>query len=401
MKSQNKIVIIVDFCASNFHTHHWSYVKAYKKFIESYNCHYLIFLPKYSDLKFENFSSKTDYCLFSTEYGPKFSQSLRLYILNYYLKKLIKDSNFNLLNRIVKTIFRYLYIRIPLRKISKLSKMYEVTLLFPTMDTLSIALVQHLLRKSIQVNRIALRYIGAQDRGVLSYENSLETIISLSSKNQNIIIGHETLSQRDYLLNSGASSNSLLWAPVPPLFANLKKTSKGHSQNLPIFVGFPGGSKLRKGFDHIPEIMVASQNFDINCIFVFQSAKYLWEDYSITLERIHSSKVPYIMYDSELNPLEFENLMKKLDVIVMPYSPESYNNQGSAIYFQAADMNIPVFVPDQLSLSLEIVRYNTGVAYENFEDLIYKIVTNSKMNNFDFSNFRKIRLKQNKIFLDI
>jgi hypothetical protein len=279
--------------------------------------------------------------------------------------------------------------------------MYEVTLLFPTMDTLSIALVQHLLRKSIQVNRIALRYIGAQDRGVLSYENSLETIISLSSKNQNIIIGHETLSQRDYLLNSGASSNSLLWAPVPPLFANLKKTSKGHSQNLPIFVGFPGGSKLRKGFDHIPEIMVASQNFDINCIFVFQSAKYLWEDYSITLERIHSSKVPYIMYDSELNPLEFENLMKKLDVIVMPYSPESYNNQGSAIYFQAADMNIPVFVPDQLSLSLEIVRYNTGVAYENFEDLIYKIVTNSKMNNFDFSNFRKIRLKQNKIFLDI
>jgi hypothetical protein len=127
----------------------------------------------------------------------------------------------------------------------------------------------------------------------------------------------------------------------------------------------------------------------------------LWEDYSVTLERIYSSKVPYIMYDSELNPLEFEKLMKRLDVIVMPYSPESYNNQGSAIYFQAADMNIPVFVPDKLSLSLEIVEYNTGVAYKNFEDLICKIRTNSKMENFDFSNFRKIRLKQNKIFLDI
>jgi hypothetical protein len=279
--------------------------------------------------------------------------------------------------------------------------MYEITLLFPTMDTLSIALVQHLLRKSIQVNRIALRYVGGQNRGLLAYENSLETIISLSRKNQNIIIGHETLSQRDYLLNSGAYSSSLIWTPVPPLFMNLKNTSKNNSQNLPFFVGFPGGSKWRKGFDHIPEIMVTSQNLNINCVFVFQSAKYLWEDYSVTLERIYSSKVPYIMYDSELNPLEFEKLMKRLDVIVMPYSPESYNNQGSAIYFQAADMNIPVFVPDKLSLSLEIVEYNTGVAYKNFEDLICKIRTNSKMENFDFSNFRKIRLKQNKIFLDI
>jgi hypothetical protein len=269
------------------------------------------------------------------------------------------------------------------------------------MDTLSIALVQHLLRKSIQVDRIALRYVGAQNRGVLAYENSLETIISLSRNNQNIIIGHETLSQRDYLLNSGASSSSLIWAPVPPLFMNLKNTSKSYSQDLPIFVGFPGGSKLRKGFDHIPEIMVASQNFNINCVFVFQSAKYLWEEYSVTLERIDSSKVPYIMYDSELNPLEFEKLMKRLDVIVMPYSPESYNNQGSAIYFQAADMNIPVFVPDKLSLSLEIIKFNTGVAYSNFEDLICKIKSNSKVENYDFSNFRKVRLKQNKMFLDI
>ena len=400
MKSQNKIIIIVDFCASNFHTHHWSYVKAYKKFIESYNCHYLIFLPKYSDLKFENFSNKADYCLISTEYGPRISQSLRLYILNYYLKKL-NINNFNFLTKIIKTIFRYLYIRIPLRKISKLSKMYEITLLFPTMDTLSIALVQHLLRKSIPVNRIALRYVGGQNRGVLAYENSLETIISLSRKNKNIIIGHETLSQKEYLLNSGAYSSSLIWTPVPPLFMNLKNTSKNNSQNLPIFIGFPGGSKLRKGFDHIPDIMAASQNFSFNCVFVFQSAKYLWNEYSVTLERIRSSKVPYIMYDSELNPLEFENLMKRLDVIVMPYSPESYDNQGSAIYFQAADMNIPVFVPDKLSLSLEIVEHKTGVAYKNFEDLIFEIRTNSKIENFDFPHFRKIRLKQNKIFLDI
>lgn len=385
---QHKTFVLIDFCARYSFTHHTPLIKVYCDTIIASGSDLLVLLPRYAErTAFINTKGDKHYILTSSLFGPSFSQSPLWYLINRLVFKLNKDSQKD-------SRFKEMIRKAMLFKAIKFIKNFEfnnkkICFVFPTADPLSIELTKQLSKiAKFKNSSFNFRIVGAESRGQLASKRELKDLVHLAQFYKlNIRLGYETPGFKDYLIKFGFHINQLFWSPWP----KLDYSERNFTNSTEFKIGFLGNAKKRKGFDSIPQILDTLKQNKILFSAKIQLACFQWDTYLSTLEILKKNFAKSIEFvNCELGLSDLQNLIKSLDVLILPYDPDSYSINASGLLYHAADYGIPVLATRKVGFESEVHDYGIGYIFDDFQD-IPQLLQETKKSNLDL-NFVKYNL---------
>lgn len=149
-----------------------------------------------------------------------------------------------------------------------------------------------------------------------------------------------------------------------------------------VHIGYLGEPRKNKGFHVLPEIMKFTSSLirEKKVKFHIQTASSNPEDeyYKINMARIR----PYCptLYESPLNPRQYQELIMRNDIILLPYEIENYHSQSSGIFAEAAGMGKIILTSMGTWAGRQSSAYNLGLTAPPDDGLFYsdnlrKIIT--------------------------
>jgi hypothetical protein len=400
----NYIYLILEFNASKRYSHHWSYVDKYRKFLENLNEPYEIWIPKNAQADIlsslgENCKTVLKSNVYGFERNENFYQWFVVKIIDLFLSQ-CKDKISSQKFEILKKYFSNLYTYAPYKRIKSMSNSHvAIRLVFPTTDSISFRLVERCLKQGIPIEKICFR-LGSGYKDNFKVDNIEKKLHDLIAEfpECSIVLGYETHTHMQELLDKGLKSNNLFWTPAPPSNKSIeyKKLSR-----VPI-LGFLGVARPNKGFIEIPKLIGSLISYNIAFKAIAQEAIYPWNEYKNSiLELEHFSEFLTIL-PANISEQELEDLFKSIDILVLPYSNKDYKLAGSGLLFTAADFRIPTLTKKGVAFEWDINEYSIGFTYENSEDFVSKIkyIVNQK-NDYGFELYNADRNLAIKKFLEV
>jgi hypothetical protein len=385
---------IIDFSAGNFVTHHLNYAITYFRFIQNLGHECQIFLPKYLRQSEELNSLPIKRILLSGNYKMLAGNFLawRMYhkLVNFLGKIGSKFDKF--LDKVITKIYVYKSFK---EIANNLDTRTEVEIIFPSVDLMSILILEKMLLAQVPVSKYYLR-INAVDKNMSSSKldlDGLSILDRLIEKYPNISIGCETKNLLDWLVTRNYLYKESTWIPLPSI------VRKNHKQNSNVF-GFLGGAKKRKGFQEIPKWIEKISKEIPDSIFLVQQSPFCWPGYKETIQLLSSNPkiklLPEFLSNSEL----FDQIAS-CAFIVTPYDSQSYHLVGSSLFYYAADLLVPTISYSNLGFSEDILKFSCGI-------IVPDLSKGPEFNRNDIGKFRKslidynsFRNKQNSDFLKI
>jgi len=396
--AKESVFIIIDFVTKHKHFHNPAIIEKYSQIIQNSGFRLNIILPAYADrLAFNDTVGDKLFMLYSLQNGPDFKDNPLLHVLfrisEFLIAKSIMGSRFKQLLRtlLIQKVFKFI-------KRTFLHDSGAINVLFPSPDPLSVELAKKLSENKTETTiNFLFRIIGGESRGALASNLELETINKIAKKHNNRVkIGYETEGYLNYLTKNHFDANMIYWTPWPQF--TVKKISKNIGQKMNI--GFMGAAKTRKGFDLIPDILNEIQKNNIDFMAYIQGAVAPWEGYEFTLKKLYSfSSEHYVLLSGSLQLNEFQEIISKLDAIILPYSPKSYSINASGIVYHACDANVPILTFHGVGFAQELKNYNLGFLFQDIKEipgLLHKV---QKKKNYDFSRYNSDRNRATFKFL--
>lgn len=365
--------ILVDFNCANEYTHHWSSILAYAKIIKNQNYKLQVWLPLYVS---SNISDRlSQICeikkiLRSPQYGTeKFFRSPTSFLLSKATNLIFSyPHSGNLVYNLTYKFFVKLYLFGLLKKITDEDEHFQIRIVFPTLDSLSLKLIKILMVAAPEINLYARR-VGAETRGPLATGNELIELTHLlnSEEAEHLRIGIPTLNLYNTMKSTLFYPERLFWSPLPSdQKINPVDPSRDFNRTK---IGFPGTAKASKGFDSIPNIIAnlvpGSSDIDV----LIQKSKFPWKNYYESRRNIFASRANVHEFDSVLHIADYENFLDSCDLIFLPYLSQYYKDADSGILYEAADRGIPIICNEGLGFSREVFIFGIGISMKSLKSI--------------------------------
>jgi glycosyltransferase involved in cell wall biosynthesis len=178
-----------------------------------------------------------------------------------------------------------------------------------------------------------------------------------------------------------------------PLDADFFENNKGDGVSTDsLSIGFLGDGRYEKG--GLLFLKLVNKLRCLNVKFFIQEAKlrgFPKEDlnsFNSLLEKLQKEKIIHIIKDN-LSQKDFYNIIKNIDILVLPYHPKSYDTRTSGILIQRLCIGKPVVVSSNTWLEEEINKSKAGVVFKYDTNNELKTVNNlSKTTEELIRNFR-------------
>ena len=364
--------LILEFNASRRYSHHWSYVNKYKTLIQELDKPFEIWIPKnaHPDI-ISVLGSNTKAFLQSNVYGYERKENF----FNWFVVKLtdlLLQKSRDMFSRQkiehLKNKLSKFYTNEPYKRIKSLCQTNsELSLIFPTMDSLAFRLVERVLKKKLMIKRICFR-LGSGYKDSYKIDEIETRILKLIDEfpDCDIRIGFETYTHRQYLLDRNMPAEKLFWAPAPPTSMFIGEREKQKTLTL----GFLGVARPNKGFTEIPNLLKFLRAQNISFQAFVQKAIYPWSGY---LEAMQEIKDFATILPANISQDQLDDVFKKIDILVLPYNIDNYKIAGSGLLFAAADLNVPTFAKKGVAFEWDINEYCIGSIFEDDVDFVVQI----------------------------
>jgi glycosyltransferase involved in cell wall biosynthesis len=405
--------LIIDFNASKRYSHHWYLVQQYKQFLLRFKTDYEIWIPENAHKDVIQALGKNCYYILKSNYhGYERKQNFFKWSINksidiffdFTRKKIRWVAN----SEITKKLLAHYYIYRPFINIKKIIKLgYKVDIIFPSADTLAVRLVEKCLQNGLEINRVCLRlpHIYKDSLSFNDMESTLQKLVN-DFPNCDFALGYETVSLKKLLKLSGIRDKNLFWSPAPPIQKPGKKTvfeerhPKTNSSLLTF--AFLGAARPGKGFEDIPRLISLLGVLNLQFKVFIQQAVYSWPEYEITMEQLKTFPTLIEFLPSDLSQDHLEQILQKIDILLLPYKEKDYKIAGSALFFLAAEYGIPTLTKTGVSFAWDIETYQLGSTYKGDEEFVAKMrsmMSYSEIYNFELYN--QDRLSAIEIFLGL
>jgi glycosyltransferase involved in cell wall biosynthesis len=209
--------------------------------------------------------------------------------------------------------------------------------------------------------KIAIRFINVMENvgipKLLSKKSTLKSLRALERKNFHIKITSETDNYRRFLAKY-FSHTALCEYPTVPKSKNLKISQK-------TVIGVLGSARPDKGFNELERIIpiLNSSNFGNDINFIVQSSTESWgKNYEHTLSLLRDFPSTKIL-PGYISDQEMQEIISSCTALLLPYDTNVYEFRGSAMLFDAADLNIPIIAPAGTGMGTTIRRFGIGATY--------------------------------------
>jgi glycosyltransferase involved in cell wall biosynthesis len=154
-----------------------------------------------------------------------------------------------------------------------------------------------------------------------------------------------------------------------------------------IRLSYLGSARVDKGFQHMPLIVekVFSAGFDKDIQFIIQASipgvDYLESSCAIALQRLKelslSEGYNIELIFEHLSDQDYEELLSKTNLVLLPYTGLTYKVQSSGILVESMAHGLPCIVPKDTWMESELSRTGAGLAFnpENPNDIAEKVCT--------------------------
>ena len=393
MNKNTSDFFIVDFTASRKYFHQYPLIIGISKFLKKNGYNSRILLPSVADREENSLPSNDVNFMLDSGFSSRNYKPLR-----HFLHKMLTNvSDVENSHNQVKSYLRRRYVKSALKFFKKYKKNNITSIVFPTLDPLSLELAIGISKLSkMKGYFFYFRITGSESRGILSSNKELEILLSLVKRYpKKIKIGIETIGYKVYLEDLGFNPISIFWSPWPCLEDLDQRKMVGKE----FLIGFLGCAKQRKGFDHIPEILnhLKSEGFAFSILV--QEANFPWPEYQTSKKRIEELMHRGTRFlPSNLNLIDLQEYIKMCDLLILPYDSNSYSINASGVLYHACDSKLPIIAAKGVGFESEIIEFNLGLLYNNFKeipDLVKKIQSTS----FGFDNYNFNRNQANISFL--
>lgn len=397
--SKNK-TLIIDFNASKRYSHHWYLVQQYQQFLLRFKTDYEIWIPENAHKDVLQALGKNCYSFLKSNYhGYERQQNFFKWSINksidvffgFTRKKIRWVAESETIKKLLVNYFTYR----PFVKIKKRIKLgYKVGIVFPSADTLAVRLVEKCLRNGLDIERVCLR-LAHTYKDSLRFDDMESTLQKLISDypNCDFALGYETIPLKKLLKSSGIPDKNQFWSPAPPIQKPGKKTlfeerNPKFNSSLLTF-SFLGAARPGKGFEDIPKLISLLGVLDLQFKVFIQQAVYSWPEYETTMEQLKTFPTIIEFLPSDLSQVHLEQILKKTDILLLPYKENDYKIAGSALFFLAAEYEIPTLTKTDVSFAWDIETYKLGATYKGEEEFVVKMrsmTNNSEIYNFELYN---------------
>jgi hypothetical protein len=404
-KIANQVFILIDFNASKRYSHHWTYLDAYRVFLESYNLKYEIWIPENSDKEIlDDLGKNVKNILRSISYGFERNENFKSWLMVKsiaWIFKFLKVMVSNHFLEKIKNLICVIYFLPIYKRLHKLDNGRNIiNLVFPTADSLSLRLSRYCLKKEIQIESIAIRAIGVKFKDIFKINDSEIFYKNLIKDfpNCDVRIGYETTVYKIELLKSGIKPSSICWAPIPSF--SISKLVKGNDRKYTL--GFLGTARPNKGFENIPLLVEALSESETYFIAQVQKAVYPWPEYLYALEKLEQMSSFVEVLPENISYSSLQKLMSNIDVLILPYNVIDYQVAGSGLLFMAADYGVPVLATKGVAFEWDICEYSLGMVFQGLNEFNQKIrILMESKNVYDFQRYNSDRNSAIKEFLRI
>jgi hypothetical protein len=274
-------------------------------------------------------------------------------------------------------------------------------LVLPNGDLLCLDSIIRVVKKLKKSNSpsIAIRFINVMENvgipKIKSKKSTLRSLRALERKNYHLNITSETENYRLFLARY-LSKTSICEYPTLPKTKNSKISKK-------TVIGFLGSARPDKGFNELETIIpiLNSSKFQRNISFIVQGSTESWgKKYDQTLSLLRDFRSTKIL-PGYVSDQEMYEVVSTCTALLLPYDADVYQFRGSAMLFDAADLNIPIIAPAGTGMGTTIRRFGIGATYSliaeipsavNFVSLLSQEEIDKRFSIYN--DFRKATLRK-------
>jgi glycosyltransferase involved in cell wall biosynthesis len=245
--------------------------------------------------------------------------------------------------------------------------------IFPNADHLTTASLIRFLNRMSQPIRpsLGLRFINVMENNavpkLLKIKDLFKQLERSKRKGLRLSVTAETEGYRAFI-GQFMTGTFVCEYPQNRNFLSGKLSSK--PKNV-LTIGSLGSARPDKGFTKLRGLVariLAAKGQDVEILI--QEGTFSWGyEYDLTLSELRG--YPQVRFlPGYLTQKELEAAVNKCNVLIMPYDEEIYEYRGSAMLFEAADMNIPILVPSKTGLGEVVRKYGLGATFTSEADIV-------------------------------
>jgi glycosyltransferase involved in cell wall biosynthesis len=386
--------VIVDFGASQNHTHHKESIYSFADLFNAKNLDLEVWIPFGSEIDHKNLPVK-NYLLpgfnpisldlskpstwISAVHG-KIHNFSNTHNFRYFLKIL---AYLNSLNFLLLILYKKLYYK-------------NIKITFTTMCAFSFRSLYMLETCKVNIDSYCRLTNTSERRGKLSDLFSSKNFIQISRKFKHVTVrfGIETSA---YLAKIGLETDDRGFISKFPSRNNLQQKKLDISNITISFLGFP---TKNKGQHHILPLVknISQERPTINWqIQLIEKDKLITE-----ISQIHSS---IKILEGKISPNSMELALSDSSLLCLPYDVKAFEYNSSAMMYQAMDYLVPVLTFSGSAFAEDVTKFNCGLVANDKEDMIDKlsIIDFNEINAWieGCKKYNDYRSKSNHIFLEI
>lgn len=374
--------ILIDFSCSKHFSHNWTYLLGFGKFIEqgSQAASVEYWINRAADRR-KGFSagSQVQSFLLSPIYGYSRSRNLLRWTIDQFFERgnnlLVRLNWLPSAKRLFLGLATVYYTQSAVRALRiRYKKSDDIVLIFPSIDGLGLHFLKRCLRKRVPINKVVIRTLQAERRGMFSIPDLVPFVenLVLNSPDMDIRIGFEVARVGEILRKSSKTSSQIFWSPIPSYQEISWRDSKKSDSTMRI--GFLGAARKLKGFENVPRIIQSLVSSGKKFEFYLQLAAEEWEGYQDILRNLRELGVEIIFLEGGCSDDLLLQTISKLDCLILPYFVEEYRNAGSGLLFHAADFGVPVISMHGVGFDWDIQQYSLGVLCNSSEEIPNQVI---------------------------
>jgi glycosyltransferase involved in cell wall biosynthesis len=301
----------------------------------------------------------------------------------------------------------YIEYRLKSKKVwSAVNSKYSFTekdrFIFPNADHLTTKSLLKYLRynSSKDLPSVGLRFINVmENNGIPKLQNSGSLFRFLQrskSRGFKIDVTAETDGYRAYI---GQFVTGVSICEYPQNL-EISKKQRNQTESRLLTLGSLGSARPDKGFGALDGLIPRLLAFkDKEIEILIQEATQSWGyEYETTLTSLRNySQIKFL--PGYLTQEEMNDSIKKCDVLLMPYDVDTYQFRGSAMLFEAADLEIPMIVPSKTGLGEVVRKYGLGATFNDEADVLIALKVLLQIDSKTLKNrFSSYNLQRQKNF---
>ena len=367
-----KNYLIVDFGASQMHTHHGMLILGYCDLINSMDLSVDIFLPLGSEIELNSVNCRTFYRLLPS-YNPVGVRRNPSSWLPGLMGKIFELSKNTFMHKKISNALSWITVKLAVREILPfISNNSSSTIIFPTACPIAFRFGLELEKRKLKVNLIYRLTNTAERRGFHTKFFDLKQNFDSFNKARHVQTKF-CYEMKEYGETLNGLNQDLYYSPAPP--NSRIKISRSPREEL--YFGFLGMAQKQKGVVFLKDIVEGVSNLigKKRVCWIIQTTKIPPRE----LEELSNSSHVSLLH-GKISEADMNSALSRVDLICLPYVVETYKLNASALAYRAADNLALVATLRGSAFAREVSENGIGIVENTVEDLINSI------NDFDFTD---------------